>query len=132
MKPQRPCVPSLASKLAPFRMRSTQCWVPTMPLPHLMRHHVGKGVVLSMAYLFGSPYLSNQHYDVARMTRAENEYVADQVEHAHGRLIGFFSVDPLSPSAARARHSRPYGEPLNGCNAESTAARDDRAPSLRC
>ena len=62
--------------------------------------HVGKGVVLSMAYLFGSPYLRNQNYDVARMTRAENEYVADQVEHAHGLLIGFFSVDPLSPSAA--------------------------------
>jgi predicted TIM-barrel fold metal-dependent hydrolase len=61
--------------------------------------HVGNGVVLSMAYLFGSPYLSSQHYDVARLTRAENEYVADQVERAHGRLIGFFSVDPLAPSA---------------------------------
>jgi predicted TIM-barrel fold metal-dependent hydrolase len=62
--------------------------------------HVGNGVVLSMAYLFGSSYLSAQHYDVARMTRAENEYVADQVERTHGRLIGFFSVDPLSRSAA--------------------------------
>jgi predicted TIM-barrel fold metal-dependent hydrolase len=61
---------------------------------------VGNGVVLSMAYLFGSPYLSDQHYDVARMTRTENEYVADQVERSHGRLVGFFSVDPLSPSAA--------------------------------
>jgi predicted TIM-barrel fold metal-dependent hydrolase len=62
--------------------------------------HVGNGVVLSMAYLFGSPYLSTQHYDVARMTRAENEFVADQVERTHGRLIGFFSVDPLNSSAA--------------------------------
>jgi predicted TIM-barrel fold metal-dependent hydrolase len=61
--------------------------------------HAGKGVVLSMAYLFGSPYLSDQHYDVASMTRTENEYVADQVERSHGRLVGFFSVEPLSPSA---------------------------------
>jgi predicted TIM-barrel fold metal-dependent hydrolase len=66
---------------------------------------VGHGVVLSMAYLFGSPYLSNQHYDVARMTRTENEYVANQVERSHGRLVGFFSVDPLSLSAAdEVRH----------------------------
>jgi predicted TIM-barrel fold metal-dependent hydrolase len=61
--------------------------------------HVAKGVVLSMAYLFGSPYLSNEHYDVARLTRAENEYVAEEVGRAHGRLIGFFSVDPMDPSA---------------------------------
>jgi predicted TIM-barrel fold metal-dependent hydrolase len=61
--------------------------------------HVRNGVVLSMAYIFGSPYLSSQHYDVTRLTRSENEYVADQVEHSEGRLIGFCSVDPLSPSA---------------------------------
>jgi predicted TIM-barrel fold metal-dependent hydrolase len=60
---------------------------------------VSNGVVLSMAYLFGSPYLSTQHYDVARMTRAENEYVAGQVERSNGRLIGFFSLDPMDPSA---------------------------------
>jgi hypothetical protein len=40
--------------------------------------HVSNGVVLSMAYLFGSPYLSTQRYDVARMTRAENEYVVSR------------------------------------------------------
>jgi hypothetical protein len=34
------------------------------------------------------------------MTRTENEYVADQVERSHGRLVGFFSVDPLSLPAA--------------------------------
>lgn len=60
---------------------------------------VGRGVVLSMAYLFGSPYLAGQHYDVPRMTRAENEYVAEEVARSHGRLTGFFSVDPLSSSA---------------------------------
>jgi len=61
--------------------------------------HVEKGVVLSMGYFFGSPYLATQHYDVARMTRAENEYVAEQVARNPKRLIGFFSVDPLSDSA---------------------------------
>ena len=61
--------------------------------------HVGKGVVLSMGYFFGSPYLAARHYDVARMTRAENEYVAEQVARNPQRLIGFFSVDPLSDSA---------------------------------
>jgi predicted TIM-barrel fold metal-dependent hydrolase len=61
--------------------------------------HAGRGVVLSMAYLFGSPYLAGQHYDVARLTRAENEYVAGEVARARGRLTGFFAVDPLSPAA---------------------------------
>jgi predicted TIM-barrel fold metal-dependent hydrolase len=61
--------------------------------------HVEKGVVLSMGYFFGSPYLAAKHYDVARMTRAENEYVAEQVARNPKRLIGFFSVDPLSDSA---------------------------------
>src|SRR5438128_534943 len=61
--------------------------------------HIEKGVVLSMGYFFGSPYLDAKHYDVARMTRAENEYVAEQVARNPKRLIGFFSVDPLSDSA---------------------------------
>lgn len=61
--------------------------------------HVGRGVLLSMAYLFGSKYLAGQHYDVARMTRAENEYAAAQLAGGQGRLVGFFSVDPLSASA---------------------------------
>ena len=58
-----------------------------------------KGVVLSMAYFFGSPYLASEHYDVSRMTRQENEYVAQQVGRHPDRLVGFFSVDPLVPSA---------------------------------
>ena len=58
-----------------------------------------KGVVLSMAYLYGSPFLASRHYDVARMTRAENEWVARQVGAQRDRLVGFFGVDPLSASA---------------------------------
>jgi predicted TIM-barrel fold metal-dependent hydrolase len=59
----------------------------------------GKGVVLSLAYMFGSPLVVGQHYDVARMTRAENEYIAAQIGAYPDRLVGFFGVDPLSPSA---------------------------------
>jgi predicted TIM-barrel fold metal-dependent hydrolase len=58
-----------------------------------------KGVVLSLAFYFGSPAASGQHYDVARMTRAENEYIAQQVATYPERLVGFFSVDPLSANA---------------------------------
>lgn len=58
-----------------------------------------KGVVLSMAYMYGSPFLASQHYDVARMTRAENEWVAQQVGAHPDRLVGFFGVDPLTSSA---------------------------------
>lgn len=58
-----------------------------------------QGVILSMAYMFGSSYVADQHYDVAGMTRAENEYVAQQVEAHPDRLVGFFGVDPLSSNA---------------------------------
>jgi predicted TIM-barrel fold metal-dependent hydrolase len=58
-----------------------------------------RGVILSLAYYFGSPAAVDQHYDVARLTRAENEYIAKQVAAHPDRLIGFFSVDPLSPNA---------------------------------
>jgi predicted TIM-barrel fold metal-dependent hydrolase len=58
-----------------------------------------QGVILSMAYMFGSSYVADQHYDVARMTRAENEYIAQQVGAHSDRLVGFFGVDPLSSNA---------------------------------
>lgn len=59
-----------------------------------------KGVVLSSAYQFGSPFVADEHYDVAAKTRAENEFVAGQVAHYPARLVGFFSVTPAEPSAA--------------------------------
>jgi predicted TIM-barrel fold metal-dependent hydrolase len=58
-----------------------------------------KGVLLSLAYMFGSPFAADQHYDIARMTRAENEYVAQQVGAHPDKLVGFFAVDPLSANA---------------------------------
>jgi predicted TIM-barrel fold metal-dependent hydrolase len=57
------------------------------------------GVVLSLAFYFGSPAAADQHYDIARLTRAENEYIAQQVATRPDKLIGFFSVDPLSDNA---------------------------------
>ena len=58
-----------------------------------------RGVLLSQAYFFGSPYAASAHYDVPHMTRAENEYVAEQVLTYPDRLVGFFSVNPLSSNA---------------------------------
>src|SRR5438067_5685336 len=55
---------------------------------------VRRGVILSEAYFFGMPDLASKKYDVARLTRAENLWVAQQVAHYRTRLTGFFSVDP--------------------------------------
>ena len=59
-----------------------------------------KGVVLSGAYQFGSPFLAGAHYDVGAKSRAENEFVASEVARFPTRLVGFFSVAPLDPTAA--------------------------------
>ena len=59
-----------------------------------------KGVVLSGAYQFGSPFLADEHYDVGAKSRAENEFVASEVARFPTRLVGFFSVAPLDPTAA--------------------------------
>ena len=82
-----------------------------------------KGVVLSMAYMFGAPSVADQHYDVARMTRAENEYVAEQVAAHPQQLVGFFGVDPLSSNALDevrywARDGRLKGLKLHFANSE--------------
>jgi predicted TIM-barrel fold metal-dependent hydrolase len=82
-----------------------------------------KGVVLSMAYMFGAPSVADQHYDVARMTRAENEYVAEQITAHPGQLVGFFGVDPLSSNALDevrywARDGRLKGLKMHFANSE--------------
>ena len=80
-----------------------------------------KGVVLALGYLYGSPFVAGKHYDVARLTRAENEYVAQQVGAHLGRLVGFFGVDPLSSNALDevrywARDGRLVGVKLHFAN----------------
>ena len=60
---------------------------------------VEKGVALSCAYLYGMQDLGLDSAEVARWTRVENEFTANEVGKSAGRLVGFLSVDPLEPSA---------------------------------
>jgi predicted TIM-barrel fold metal-dependent hydrolase len=57
------------------------------------------GVLLSEAYMFGSPLMAPDHPDVARLTRAENAYNVAEAKTSGGRLVAFIGVDPLTPSA---------------------------------
>jgi predicted TIM-barrel fold metal-dependent hydrolase len=68
---------------------------------------VDKGVVLSSAYLYGLDSLRLAPAEVARLTRAENEFTAAQIAAHPDRLVGFLSVDPLEPAAvAEIEHWR--------------------------
>lgn len=58
-----------------------------------------KGAVLSLAYFYGAPELSGSRFDDPALVRAENEYVALEVARFPDRLVGFFSVNPLSDYA---------------------------------
>jgi predicted TIM-barrel fold metal-dependent hydrolase len=61
--------------------------------------HVSKGVVLSGAYLYGLPSLHLSASEIAKKTRAENEFTATEVAKFPARLIALMSVDPLQDSA---------------------------------
>ncbi|MGA0602632.1 amidohydrolase family protein [Caulobacter sp. KR2-114] len=66
---------------------------------------VRRGVLLSTAYFFGSPELKDLHLDVARETRAENQFVVGQAQAHCERLTAFISVNPLLPNAVdEVRH----------------------------
>jgi len=58
------------------------------------------GVLLSEAYMFGSPLMAPDHPDVAHLTRAENAYNVGEAKKSGGRLLAFVGVDPLSTTAA--------------------------------
>ena len=60
---------------------------------------VERGVLLSEAYMFGSPLMAPDHPDVAALTRAENAYNVSEARKSGGRLVAFIGVDPLSPAA---------------------------------
>jgi predicted TIM-barrel fold metal-dependent hydrolase len=60
---------------------------------------VGRGLVLSCAYLYGVSALELSPADVATWVRRENEFTAGEVARYPRRLVGFLSVDPLMPSA---------------------------------
>jgi predicted TIM-barrel fold metal-dependent hydrolase len=57
------------------------------------------GVLLSEAYMFGSPLMAPDHPEVAAMTRAENAYNVAEARKSGGRLAAFIGVDPLSNTA---------------------------------
>lgn len=58
---------------------------------------VRTGVLLSVAYMFGLPDV--EFGDERQKVRAENDFVARQVAAHPDRLVGFFSVNPLSDYA---------------------------------
>ncbi|MEO6805064.1 MAG: amidohydrolase family protein [Edaphobacter sp.] len=60
---------------------------------------IRQGVLLSTAYMAGSPELKEAPKVLARNTRAENTYVVDQARLSCGRLVAFVSVNPNSPNA---------------------------------
>ena len=60
---------------------------------------IRKGVLLSEAYMFGSPLMAPDNPDVAALTRAENSYNVAEARASGGRLVAFVGVDPLAPSA---------------------------------
>ena len=60
---------------------------------------IGRGVLLSTAYFFGSPELTGERVDVRREMREENTFVVGQAAASCGRLIAFISVNPLLPNA---------------------------------
>jgi predicted TIM-barrel fold metal-dependent hydrolase len=60
---------------------------------------VRRGVLLSTGYFFGSPELTDLHLDVAKETRAENQFVVGQARAHCERLTAFISVNPLLPNA---------------------------------
>lgn len=58
---------------------------------------VERAVALSAAYLFGGSSASSGAN--ARLIAAENDWFAREIEKYPDRVVGFFSVDPLLPSA---------------------------------
>lgn len=61
------------------------------------RDGVSKAAVLSTAYFFGGP---DSPAEEKHQMRAENDNVADAVAANPGRLVGFFSVNPLGPMSS--------------------------------
>jgi predicted TIM-barrel fold metal-dependent hydrolase len=60
---------------------------------------IHKGVLLSEAYMFGSPLFAPDKPDVAALTRAENAFNVAEAKQSGGRLVAFIGVDPISPTA---------------------------------
>ena len=60
---------------------------------------LSKGAILSLAYWFGMPEVADTRFSDPEFVRAENAFVASEVRRFPGRLVGFFSINPLSDYA---------------------------------
>lgn len=61
---------------------------------------IERGVLLSEAYVFASPYAACQRSEIAALTRAENAYNVDAARRSGGRLKAFIGINPLAKGAA--------------------------------
>ena len=103
----RSAVASRVTKLSCERQGPVQCSPRTSREPSsgadalrdLDAAGIRRGVLLSMGYIYGSSFYADQNLDVAKETRAENEFVVAEAARSCGRLIAFISVNPLSPHA---------------------------------
>jgi predicted TIM-barrel fold metal-dependent hydrolase len=59
---------------------------------------IKRGVVLSVAYMFGSAFRKPPEDEYAKV-RAENDWIAEQVARYQDRLVGFCSFNPLKDYA---------------------------------
>lgn len=60
---------------------------------------IRQGTLLSVAYVFASPFLQPPPADIAGLTRAENAFNVAAGLASRGRLQAFISVNPLAPNA---------------------------------
>lgn len=60
---------------------------------------IEKGVLLSEAYMFASPFALKENLDVSKLTRLENGYNVDAALRSNGRLKAFIGVNPLFEGA---------------------------------
>jgi predicted TIM-barrel fold metal-dependent hydrolase len=86
---------------------------------------IARGVVFSSAYLYGLPALGLDSREIAQRVRQENEFTAAEVTRAGGRLVGFLSIDPLSPSAIAELEAWRDSELLVGLKLHFTASAVD-------
>jgi uncharacterized protein len=87
--------------------------------------NVSKGVILSCAYLYGSPSLHLKPREIAALTRRENEFTAAQVAQHPTRLVGFLSVNPLQDSAIEEIRNWQGSRQLIGLKLHFTASAVD-------